>query len=126
MKSSVHNLFALVIVLLTTAGCYSAGNSSLDRADASSIDEVLVEGVTTKAEVMAAFGNPMSMSPSADGEIWMYQYTEGRARATDFIPVVNWFGDTGKYDMKQLTILFYLDGTVRSYTWNDVEDMNNQ
>lgn len=116
----------LTTALIFLSGCYSGGNSALDKADETSIATTLIKGVTTKQEVVSAYGSPMSKSPTADGETWLYQYTKGRAKGTAFIPGAGLFTDTTTYDMKQLTILFQSDGTVSSYTWNDVEDLNNQ
>lgn len=119
-------ILALAAALLVMCGCYSGGNYALDKADEESIAKTLVKGVTTRQEVLSAYGNPLSKSPTADGETWLYQYTEGRARATALIPGAGLITDTSKYDMKQLTILFNQSGTVQSYTWSDVKDINNQ
>ncbi|MDX8412771.1 MAG: hypothetical protein R8J85_01660 [Mariprofundales bacterium] len=97
----------MVIVLSLLAGCATAGNDSLRKESAVSIDQKVLDHKTTKAEVQAILGAPMTTSFTDNGNvIWTYELSHMSADATSYIPVVSMFAGSSSGTKKTLTIMF--------------------
>ena len=99
---------SLVIGLpLFVAACAESGNTSIKNATYASVDAKIHDGVTTKDQVRAIFGDPARVFFTGGGfEEWQYVFTKTHMYATNYIPIVNLFRSGGKGYKKTLTIIF--------------------
>ena len=120
-----------IAVLLGAAvalgGCASTGSQALAGADQASVDQHIVRGKTTKADVVAYLGNPNSVTTvDASSQSWMYIYASARAKGATFIPVVGLFAGGMNSDSKVLMITFDQAGVVKTYTFSaSTSDLRN-
>jgi hypothetical protein len=74
--------YLLVIIALGFAGgCASADFSQGRQFNTAKVTEI-VKGTTTRAEIIAWFGEPHAKAVGPDGEKWIYQYTKGTSSAS--------------------------------------------
>ena len=105
-----------VSVLLMISACISAGNKAITDAGVVSLIEV---GKSTRADVTALLGYPITASYGAQGEeTWHYTWVTVYPTAFAFVPVVKAvtpsLGDT----TRQLAVTFSRDGAVKSLGFN--------
>ena len=97
------------------AGCASAGNK-IDPDAVSKIEK----GVTTKAQVIALLGNPMSVSLLGDGrEMLFWSYARTRLKGATFVPVVGLFKGGSNTNTNAVQVLLNKDKIVEDFTSND-------
>lgn len=109
--------YAALSVLLALGACASAGNQVLKSESADSVDKMVVDGRSTKADVQKAFGDANDTSFTDNGnEIWKYTYAYATPTPESFIPVVGIFAGGADVDKKTLTILYDKDGIVVKHT----------
>lgn len=115
-----------VAVLLTAAGCtigrYYIGAPL--RVEPSS----LVEGQSTKSDVLKLLGPPTRIEHQTDGDAFLYtyeQYNYSSFRVQDPITGINWFTYTRELGNRDtLLVLFDFGGTVRNVAVeHQVEEM---
>lgn len=118
MKKTAVSLFLCAATLLS--GCASTGNQALASADQATIDQHLVKGKTTKADVLAYLGpaNSVSTSSAAAGETWVYVYASSQAKGATFIPVVGLFAGGATGNSKVLSVSFDQQGVVSRYSFS--------
>lgn len=123
-KCVVYGLCLVMSLSLCLAGCMKGGggNQRLAGASTSEIQDRLVEGKTTKAEVREWLGEPGGISKSKDGtESWRYNLTnhEAQVKATTFIPYIGGLigGHEAKSEHRWLTINFK-NGIVTDYSFD--------
>ncbi len=105
------------VAALAMAGCASTGNKVLKNETAETVAAKIHKGKTTKDEVRAMFGGPLTTSFTDNGnEIWKYEFTKAHAKAVNFIPVVSMFKSGSEGTKKELTIFFDSNGIVKNYT----------
>jgi outer membrane protein assembly factor BamE (lipoprotein component of BamABCDE complex) len=114
MKSKLKMLFVTAL-LLFLASCASTGNKVLGKADTADLGAFLVKGQTTKLDVERKFGQPSNVDFQANNEKWEYFHTKSSQKATNFIPVVNWFTQGTNDDTKKLVLLFDSKGVLAKY-----------
>ena len=116
-KLSIGLLFAALVIF---SGCASTGNESLRKESESSIAAKIIEGKSTKDEVRAAFGSPLTTSFTDGGlEIWNYELSKMKADAVNYIPLVGLFGGTASGTKKQLVILFDDNDVVKKVSMSE-------
>lgn len=118
---NILNLRLLVIAaaLLVTAGCSSIGNNSLQYETNSTISNKIREGITSKTDVYAILGTPLTTTFSGSGlEVAKYEYTHLTPRAQNFIPY-NIFSRVQDGKKKELVILFDEKSVVKKYVINE-------
>jgi outer membrane protein assembly factor BamE (lipoprotein component of BamABCDE complex) len=97
-------------------GCYSFGSRAI--SDDSRLKQ-LVTGQSTKDEVLGLLGRPTtSFSDSAGFEFWTYHYTQARANAAQFIPLVGAFIPP-EVESRSLTLHFGRDGVLERIARSD-------
>ena len=117
MKRTLLPVFCIVIL----AGCASAGNQKLADQNKQSIDQKIVVGKTTKADIKNSFGEPTSISfTDAGNEIDTYSYSHASPKARNFIPFVGLFAGGADVNSKTLVIMFDKNDAVSKYTMNEV------
>ncbi len=108
-----------VAISLAVAGCASVGNEQIRSESQATVDQKLVKGKTTKAEVVAIFGSADETSFTDSGnEIWRYRHVVATAKAVNFIPFINMFAAGADEQKKEIVILFDKNGVVSNYTFS--------
>jgi outer membrane protein assembly factor BamE (lipoprotein component of BamABCDE complex) len=119
MKSR-HFVFVAIIASLALAGCVSSGNENLRSETEQSVQGKIVIGQTTKAQIRALFGSPLSTSFTDGGlEIWNYEFINVSADAVSYIPVVNLFGASASGKKKSLVIMFDRSDVVQRFSMSE-------
>lgn len=107
-------LLSSLIIILIVVGCATSGNQTLRDETEISVDQKIIEGVTTAAEIKAMFGSPFQTDYTDGGlEIWRYEFADVKADAINYVPIVNLFGSSTSGTKKELVILFNEDMTVK-------------
>jgi len=120
MNKKIFRTSALIASIFSAAllaGCASAGNEALSKQTSATLNQSIQKGVTTKAQVQAALGQPQSVSFNGGQEQWTYNFAHATPTAVDFVPVVNLFVHHANVDHKMLVILFNKDGVVENYSY---------
>jgi len=77
----------------------------------------LVEGESTKSDVLRLFGPPQQITHQSDGDAFVYAYEQenySSFRVQDPITGINWFTYTRQFDNHdRLVVLFDFAGVVR-------------
>ncbi len=108
-----------VAISLAVAGCASSGNEQIRSESQATVDQKLVKGKTTKAEVAAIFGSADETGFMENGsEVWRYRHVVATAKAVNFIPFINMFAAGADQQKKELVILFDKNGVVSNYTFS--------
>jgi outer membrane protein assembly factor BamE (lipoprotein component of BamABCDE complex) len=119
MKLSNIRLCIVASVLILSVGCSSIGNNSLRHETSASISNKIRQGVTSKTDIYAILGAPISTTFSGDGlEVAKYEYTHLTPRAQNFIPY-NVFSRVQDGKKKELVILFDSKNIVKKYVINE-------
>ena len=110
MPYSSFKLFATTLSLaglIALAGCASEGNESLKHETSTSIDQKIQDGVTTKEQIRARFGDPRESTFTDSGhEQWRYAFSNAASDAANFIPLYGDLHQSTHGTEKTLTILF--------------------
>jgi outer membrane protein assembly factor BamE (lipoprotein component of BamABCDE complex) len=116
-KRSVLSLF---LIALFIAACASQGNRSLAGATEQNVSDNIEVGTTTKGDVKAAYGSPLSIDfIDAGNEVWKYRFGKAHVTGKSFIPIYGAFAGGAKGQMKELTVLFDTQGIVRKFAFTD-------
>ena len=107
---------------LVLSGCTTMGNERMKGQTQSSVATKITEGKTTKAQVVAAYGDATAVSFTDSGnEIWTYTYTRAVPTAQTFIPIVGLFTAGADTTTNNLVILFNGNGIVSKYTMSETQ-----
>jgi outer membrane protein assembly factor BamE (lipoprotein component of BamABCDE complex) len=118
-KNLFHRFIPVCAAALVVAGCASVGNENLRNESQTSIEQKIVKGKTTKAEVSATLGSPDDTSFTDSGnEIWKYRHVVSTAKASSFIPVISLFAAGSDQEKKEVVVLFDKAGVVTNYTFS--------
>jgi hypothetical protein len=91
-------------VMLVMSGCATTIGKPYDANKMSSF----VVGQTTVDQVVAALGEPMERETESDGSVRLhYEYSEGKATAATYVPVVNLFSHGAS--VKGVSTFIYFD-----------------
>jgi outer membrane protein assembly factor BamE (lipoprotein component of BamABCDE complex) len=121
MPAKLKIFIQLLVMSALMIGCGTSGTRALRDETQSSISEKLQEGVTTKAEVYAMLGDPLSVSLTESGlEILTYEFVRFTPKARNFIPY-NVFSVGNDENKKVLVVLLNEDGTVRKVILSESE-----
>lgn len=114
-----HVLLAAFTALVLT-GCVTTGNERMKGQTQESVASKIVEGKTTKAEIIAAYGDATAVTFTDSGnEVWTYTYTRAVPTAQTFIPIVGIFAGGANTTTTGLVILFDRAGIVSKYTMRE-------
>jgi outer membrane protein assembly factor BamE (lipoprotein component of BamABCDE complex) len=116
MKNFKTLVLAAMVITTILAGC-ATGNTSIANESAATIQQKIVKGKTTKADLRITFGEPSETGINEGKEYWAYQMA--RSNGISMIPfaslVTGSLGTSGKY----LRITFDKKGIVESYTMSE-------
>lgn len=117
MKHSIAVVLALLL-----GGCASAGNVALKDESATSVSSQIVEGKTTKNEVIAKYGQPTTTTFTDGGnQVWTYRYAYATANAVSFVPIVGLFAGGAHVKSKELVVMFDKKDVVAKFTMHETE-----
>jgi outer membrane protein assembly factor BamE (lipoprotein component of BamABCDE complex) len=101
-----------VSVLLVISACVSAGTRAI--TDAGVVSQIEV-GTSTRAEVSALLGYPVTVSRGDQGEeTWHYTYITTYPMPNAFVPVVKAVFPCLGETTRELAVTFSREGTVKS------------
>ena len=93
--------------LVALTGCISEGNEALKNETGASIDQKIHDGVTTKDQIRALFGDPRESTFTDSGhEQWRYAFTNASSDAAKFIPLYGDLHQGTHGTEKTLTVIF--------------------
>jgi hypothetical protein len=114
---------ALAMVLVTLGGCASGGNEVLKQQDTATVNQFVVDGKTTRDEVLRIYGSPTQSSfLNEKNEIFTYRWARATSQGQNFIPIVGAFARAYDVHKKQLVIIFNEQNVVARHTMTDVND----
>lgn len=106
--------FYLVLCSVLLVSCYTAPIKHGSEFDVSYVKQI-VKGETTKAQLIAWFGQPFSKNTiSGNEEKWIYTYTHGEAKSGVLSTEVN--------TQTSLLDLYLKEDVVINYTYNETKD----
>ena len=104
-------IMVLIISCLMLISCTTVGNKEI--TDSSKTSQI-IEGKTTKADVLALLGEPNHVSNMLDGqEVWLYSYGRFTTRPATYIPIVGLFAGGGDMKTKSLSLIFDEKGILK-------------
>jgi outer membrane protein assembly factor BamE (lipoprotein component of BamABCDE complex) len=113
MKNPIQ--LVILAVCLALAGCASAGV----KVDSNAVAKIQ-KGVTTKAEVLALLGAPMTDTLAGDGrEFMLWSYAHTQMKGATFIPVVGMFAGGSNTKMTTCQVILNKDKVVEDMLLSD-------
>ncbi|MGI4843862.1 MAG: hypothetical protein ACRYF7_11165 [Janthinobacterium lividum] len=85
-------LFAALLL----AGCATTAAPPGTQVPAERLQQGVIPGATTKAQLLAAFGPTKSVVFDSGYEAWMYQAASGAGRFSEFVVLINPAGIVAK------------------------------
>lgn len=111
VATSVLSLSLLFLGCATTVG-----NQNLTHMTSSDISSHIIKGKSTKADVTAYLGEPMSKYTNGGSEYWSYAYTKASGNGMAIIPFVGFLFERTAVNSTGLQVEFTLRGIVRDYS----------
>lgn len=102
----------LFSIVLNLGGC-AMGTESIAKEDAATLQQKIVNGKTTKADLQKMFGEPSERGTKNGREYWMYRLQTAGVRT--FIPFVGLATGNSGTEIKDLTIDFDKSGVVTNF-----------
>lgn len=116
----IMRIFVGIFVLLLVAGCSNSGNTRLAQASAANVHQTIVNGKTTKAEVVAMLGQPNDVDfNNNNDEKWSYFHNKSQTKAINFVPVVSMFSAGTDDFRKVLVIVFNKNDVVQNHVYTE-------
>lgn len=101
------------------AGCVSSGNRSIKNETAATVDQKIQDGVTTKDQIRAAYGDPLEVNYTDSGhEVWKYVFSNMHQNGTNFIPYYGIFSNGTHGKAKTLVVIYDDHGHVWHHTFS--------
>lgn len=125
MKNLIKN-FSAIVILSLLLGCTSTGNQHLANTNAVNLNQNIVNGQTTKAEIEALLGSPDTVDLNNDNnEKWVYEYKKSSAKGSNYVPIVNMFAQGTNDFKKMLVIVFNKKGIVQNHAYSESKGETN-
>jgi len=119
----LESLACIAALGVGLAACASGGNEVLRQQDANAVNQTIVDGRTTRADVERIYGPPNATSfADAQSEVWTYRWARSMAKAENFIPYVGAFVGGRDVQMKELVILFNAQNVVVRHTMRETNE----
>ena len=109
---SCVGVFLAALMVVNLGGCAS-GKESLAKEDASTLQQKITKGKTTRAEIQTMFGEPSEKGTKNGRDYWMYRLQTASAKT--FIPFAGLASGNSGTEIKDLTIEFNKAGVVSNY-----------
>ena len=119
-KREIYTATISLLIGALLSGCTSMGNTVLKKESEASVQQKIVQGKTSKAEIKAMFGAPASTTFTDGGlEIWKYDLTDLHDDPQNFIPLALYFGSSSSGIKKELVIAFDDNGIVKKFSMTE-------
>ncbi|MEX5748381.1 hypothetical protein [Massilia sp. X63] len=82
-------LLAALCASLLLAGCATGSAPSGTQVAAERLQQSVIPGATTKAQLLAAFGPTRNVVFDSGYEAWVYQSPAGGGRFSEFVVLIN-------------------------------------
>lgn len=106
---------------MALVGCTAtSGNSKIKDHTQDTVDQTIVVGKTTKADVKADLGEPTAITLNDNGsENWTYVFSNATAKGVSYVPIVNLFARGADVNTKKVIILFDKKGVVQKAVFSE-------
>jgi hypothetical protein len=116
-------LASVAMIGIALGACASGGNEVLRQQDANAVNQLIVDGRTTRADVERVYGPPTTTSfADAQNEIWTYRWARTTAKGENFIPYVGAFVGGQDVQKKELVILFNAQNVVVRHSMRETHE----
>lgn len=120
---TLKSLAGIALIGLALGACASGGNEVLRQQDANAVNQLIVDGRTTRADVERIYGPPSTTSfADAQNEIWTYRWARATAKGENFIPYVGAFVGGQDVQKKELVILFNAQNVVIRHSMRETNE----
>jgi hypothetical protein len=120
---TLKSLACIVGIGIALGACASGGNDVLRQQDANTVNQLIVDGRTTRTEVERIYGPPTTTSfADAQNEIWTYSWSRATLKGENFIPYVGPFVGGADVQKKELVILFNAQNVVVRHSMRETND----
>ena len=121
------NIFVSLAIALGLSACATSGNVKMKDQTQSSVSQQIVEGKTTKAEIVQAFGQATTVSfTDAGNEIWTDKHSRDVSHVRNFVPYVNMISSGSDTVTKELVDMFNKNEIVSKYTMREIQGTSHQ
>lgn len=114
VKHKYLRISVATVIAVALSACMTVGDERVKQASSESLQQKIVRGKTTKAEVRTLFGNPAEIGFSDSGnEQWSYEYQQ-----VNVFKVYGALFSGGRTDEggKKIVVLFDKNGIVLNYS----------
>lgn len=118
-KSLRQSLIVAVVALSALLGGCATGNTSIANESTATLQQKIVKGKTTKADLIKTFGDPSEKGTNEGKEYWAYQMAQ--TNATAYIPFASAVTGNSGISGKYLRITFDKKGVVTGYDLSDTK-----
>jgi len=117
-RKSLGYFILIGMVAFGLSGCGGGQGGQKEIADQSKISKIR-QGVSTKSDIVALFGEPAGINHKEDGgEEWSYNYEDYSIKPQTYIPFVGLFAGGSTSSSSSLIVTFDKKGTVTAYATN--------
>lgn len=119
---TARTIMCLAMVAVLCA-CTTTGHISIAKQTKSSVSKQIIEGRTTKAQIISAFGNTGNVSFTDSGdEVWTYKFSRVVPDFTNYIPIVRYYFSGANVTTKEIVVIFNQAGVVSKYTMDETKN----
>jgi len=120
MRSTFY--FILCVLSISLSGCVSSGNETLKSQDRSTVEMNIVDGKTTREDILRLYGSPTQTTFTANkNEVWVYSWAHKSPQAQNFIPLAGPFVAAVDVQQKRLIILFDSQNVVAKHSFTEAK-----
>lgn len=117
-----NKIIVLIVAALVLVGCASTGNQKLGKMQTHELNQTIVEGKTTKAQIKQVLGDPSVVDIDNFGnEKWTYTHSKSQVKPENFIPVFSLFVSGTNDKSKSLVILFDKNNVVKKHVYSEAK-----
>ena len=116
----MNKTLSILLIFVFVIGCASTGNKSLDDVTENKVYTEVIEGQTSKKEILSMFGSPFSVNYTDEGlEIYKYERSKLRADWQMYVPYAILFGRKMSGVKKELVIMFDENSIVKKVSMSE-------
>jgi len=120
---TLKSLACFAALGIALGACASSGNDVLRQQDTNTVNQLIIDGRTTRSDVERIYGPPTTTSfADAQNEIWTYRWERATAKGENFIPYVGAFVGGADVQKKELVILFNPQNVVIRHSMRETND----
>lgn len=109
----MKNCFFVLLCVLFLSGCASVSGQRISKEQCATIEK----GVTTRGDLVAMFGDPVSDLQAADGKTHLgFMYVRSDIKPTSYIPFVGLFYNGSDTETQNLDVVLDANGVVEEFS----------